>query len=140
MMFLLFLLLPQAPLAQVQNDPQAQAIPEYQPTQPSESQAPSTLKVVSSLMFVIGLIAILGWAARRFLPQSFLPKKQAGHMQVLQNMPLGSGAFLSLVEAEGQKLLLGVSEKNISLISRLDPFQVDEDESIKTVEQLLEES
>ncbi|MCB1052349.1 MAG: flagellar biosynthetic protein FliO [Acidobacteria bacterium] len=117
-----------------------QTLPEYEPPT-APVQAPSGFKVIGSLFVVLGLIVLFGYLARKFLPQTLITQKNAGHMRILQNLPLGGGKFVSLIEAEGQKLLIGVSEKHLNLIARLDPFAMPDDEkpSFKTVEQMLED-
>lgn len=118
------------------------ALPEYSAPGVPPS-APSGLRVLSSLLIVVGLIVVAGFAARRFLPGSWIPQRPAGPMKLLQNLPLGTNRHLALIEVEGRRFLLGCTEKSVNLVASLDGFDLTvepaPDNEFRTVSELLED-
>ncbi|MGL5758607.1 flagellar biosynthetic protein FliO [Plesiomonas sp.] len=75
--------------------------------------------VLLSLLLVLGLIIGLGWLAKRLR----LPFHSKGSIQIEQQQALGQRERLLIINVEGQRLLIGVTPQNISLLSILDSMQ-----------------
>lgn len=73
------------------------------------------LQVAAALAMVIGLVLLLGFLLRRGLR-----RPGTRHLRVEERLSLGRGIGLAVVLADGQRLLVGVTDKTISLVSRLD--------------------
>ncbi|HHN73648.1 MAG TPA: hypothetical protein ENK10_00305 [Acidobacteria bacterium] len=72
------------------------------------------VQVIAALAVVLALIVIFGYLARRG------GLRGGGRtLRVEQRLTLGRGAQLALVVAEGRRLLVGVSEQQITLVSDL---------------------
>ncbi len=78
----------------------------------------SLLGVAISLILVLGLVLVLAWLARR---TRLLGVWQGGPMQVRATLALGHRERLVLVEVEGRRLLLGVTQEQIRMLLELDP-------------------
>lgn len=122
-----------------------QPIPEY--SSPKSAPLPegsSILRTFGSLMAVLGVILGLAWLAKKWLPQSLKAGDGTNHFRFIQNFPLGQKKYLSLVEVDGIRLLLGVSDQQINLIKSFEEFPFSESLSemndVKTVSELLEET
>ncbi len=74
-----------------------------------------------SLLLVLALIIGLGWLAKRLR----LPFQSKGSIQIEQQQALGQRERLLIVNVEGQRLLIGVTPQNISLLSTLNSVQED---------------
>lgn len=71
------------------------------------------LRVIVSLLVVVALI----WLAARRLQSS--RRGEAPDMRVVARLPLTRRSSLALVEVEGRRLLLGVGDAGVSLVSEL---------------------
>jgi flagellar biosynthetic protein FliO len=107
--------------------------PDYTPFEPSNepptdiNRSDLIINTFGSLLFVLALILILGWAARKFLFEKLgVASKQQGRMFVIQHMPLGPRRYVSLIECDGKRYLLGVTDHNVNLIKAIDDLDFDD--------------
>lgn len=114
-------------------DPGSLPPPEYQPFQPSSEPPPELtrsdlyINTFGSLLFVLALIVITAWAARRFLFDKLgVTNKTQSRMFVVQNLPLGARRHVSLIEVDGKRYLLGVTDQQVNLIKALDDLDFDD--------------
>ncbi len=95
--------------------------PDVKPPIPGSENLSGTLtKLVMSLAIVIGLIVAFGYFAKRILPRQFGIAGGEASMRLVQNLALGPNRFVSLVEVDGRRFLLGVTENQINLLNALD--------------------
>lgn len=95
--------------------------PDAKPPIPGSENLSGTLtKLVMSLAIVIGLIVAFGYFAKRILPRQFGIVGGEASMRLVQNLALGPNRFVSLVEVDGRRFLLGVTENQINLLNALD--------------------
>lgn len=95
--------------------------PDTKPPIPGSENLSGTLtKLVMSLAIVIGLIVAFGYFAKRILPRQFGIAGGEASMRLVQNLALGPNRFVSLVEVDGRRFLLGVTENQINLLNALD--------------------
>ena len=134
------------------GDPPAVSLPSNEPIPAYEnSREPRTeidpmraiFKSMGSLAIVLGLILMLAWAGRKFLPSSLMGNRGDGtDLRLIQSLPLGPRRFVSLIEADGKRFLVGVTEQNINLLKAMDELPFDgalsEIEAPKTVQELME--
>jgi len=101
------------------------------------------VKALGSLLVVLGLVLGLSWVVKKYFPNKLMGATGGNNLRLVQNLPLGPNRFVSLVEADGQRLLIGVTETQINLIKSLDeiPFEqaLAEAQPPKTVRELMEE-
>lgn len=99
----------------------------------AQEQAPSALpesgfgaalfQMVAGLAAVLGLMIGLYWLLRRFTPGR--TASGGGGLRLLGRLALGPRKFVGLVQVAGRVLVLGVSDRNISLLCSIeDPEQV----------------
>lgn len=100
-------------------------------------------EMVGNLMLVLGLMLLLAWLAKRYLPKKLGALGEGEHIKLLQSLPLGPRRFVSLVEADGKRFLLGVTDNQINLLKALDETPFDQAlsglESPQTVSELMEQ-
>jgi len=119
--------------------------PDYQPEQGSEPLpgSMSAMKALGSLLFVLGLIGGLAYAVKRWLPTGMKAGDGSNHFEFIQNFPLGQKKYLSLVEVDGKKMLLGITDHQISFLKSFEEFpfseSVEDMKEAKTVGELLGE-
>lgn len=90
------------------------------PTPGQASPAPpSGLRAFGSLVLVLGLAGVSLWALKTY-GRGRLPGGGGGKLRVEETLALGDRRFVSIVEAEGERFLVGLTPQGISLISRLD--------------------
>ena len=73
------------------------------------------IRLAGGLATVLGLVLVVGWIARRKLPGS-----GARCLDVEERLALGRGAQLVVVRAENQRLLIGVVDKRIDVLTQLE--------------------
>lgn len=85
----------------------------------------SYFDMMGSLMVVLGLIVLLAWLARKYLPKTLTGMGDGRQLRLIQSLPLGPRRYVSLIEADGRRYLLGVTDSQINLIKALDemPFE-----------------
>jgi flagellar protein FliO/FliZ len=95
----------------------------------AESQIISTssiLKMLAVLLFIVGLIFLLNKVANKQFS-----KLGNGQLKVISSIPVGQKERLVLVEASGEKILVGVAQgvvRHISNIHTNKKFEMIEDE------------
>jgi flagellar biogenesis protein FliO len=73
------------------------------------------LRTFAALALVIAVVLLAGWLLRR------QTSGRRGHLlEVEDRLPLARGVQLVVVSAEGRRLLLGVSEKTVQLVTDLE--------------------
>lgn len=102
------------------KDPADQTEPQAPQIGGNGSMGDLYLKMFGSLLLVLGLMLGLAWAAKRFLPKQLVGMTQGDNLRVVQSLPLGPKRYVSIIEADGQRILIGVTEERISLIKSLD--------------------
>jgi len=81
----------------------------------------ATLKMFGVLGLILGLLIGAVWLLRRFMSRTGGPLALAGgELAVLAQYPLGPKKVLALVRVADEVLLLGVTEANINLLSRIE--------------------
>ena len=78
------------------------------------------IQMFGSLLLVLGLMLGLAYVAKRFLPKQLVGATQGDHLKLVQSLSLGPKRYVSLIEADGQRILVGVTEEQINLIKVLD--------------------
>ena len=75
------------------------------------------LQVVLSLLFVVGLLLLAAWVARR----SGWLRQRLSHadLRVLGTLRLGARSSVALIEVQGQRLVVGVTPQQITLLQAL---------------------
>lgn len=86
------------------------------------------LQSLIRVIFYLGAIIILIFIIRAFLLRKLkfdqrLHLKEGAELKVLNRQYLGMKKYLLIVEFQGQKILLGVSETNISYLTSLTDHQ-----------------
>ncbi len=74
------------------------------------------LRVVVSLGAVFGAL----WFLHRWVTKGKAGKQRAKTIQVVSRQGLGSKAGVAIVDAEGRRYLVGVTEHSVTLLDRLD--------------------
>jgi flagellar biogenesis protein FliO len=69
---------------------------------------------------VLVLVVVLGGALVWFKKNGKFDRNTSGVITKLASVPLGAKRSLALVEVMGQKLVLGLSEKGLNLLARID--------------------
>lgn len=77
-------------------------------------------KLTLALGVVFGLMAVVLWAARRYMPQLAKNPRGATAIEILATRPLGARRSLILVRARDKTVLLGVTAQNIQLLTEVD--------------------
>lgn len=72
-----------------------------------------TLRLVASLLIVVALILAGAWAARR---SGWLRANQGQSIRLLGTQSLGARAYISIVEVEDARLVVGVTGNQVSLL------------------------
>jgi len=75
------------------------------------------LRVVVSLGAVLAVI----WFARRWLTGGAKARARTPHVTVLAKQAVGTKASIAVVEADGRRYLLGITEHAVSVLDQLDP-------------------
>lgn len=106
-------------------------------------KGPSIFDMFGKLLLVLGLIMLLAWLVQKYLPKRLGVLGEGKQLKLLQNLPLGQRRFVSLIEADGKRFLLGVTDSQITLIKAMDELPFDQALGIdepKTVRELWEEN
>jgi flagellar protein FliO/FliZ len=72
-----------------------------------------TLRLVASLFLVVAIILAGAWAARR---SGWLRANQGRNIRLLGTQSLGARAYVSIVEVEDARLVVGVTGNQVSLL------------------------
>ncbi|MAK56429.1 MAG: flagellar biosynthetic protein FliO [Pusillimonas sp.] len=81
-------------------------------------QAPEVLQPIVALLFIVALILGGAWVARRAGLLKTRGKPSA--IRVVGSQSLGGRSFISIVEVENTRLVVGITPQNISLLHKLD--------------------
>jgi len=91
------------------------------PTQAQAPEAPpSGLRAFGSLVLVLGIAGASLWALKKY-GRGRIPGGGGGKLRVEETLALGDRRFVSILEAEGERFLIGLTPQGINLIARLDP-------------------
>jgi flagellar protein FliO/FliZ len=80
----------------------------------------AVLRLVISLVFIVALILACAWIARR---TGWTRGAGSQQFKVLSTQSLGARAYITMVEVEDARLVLGVTANNISLLHTLPPSE-----------------
>lgn len=78
--------------------------------------------LVSSAM--VALVVAIGWVLRRFVAASLRSRAAARSLQVIEVLPLGGRQKLAVVRVYDRTLVVGLGEKEVSLVAELDGVPV----------------
>ena len=81
------------------------------------------LRVALALGCVFGL---LWWAGRRMAGTPAGRRARASSLEVVARQSVGQKASVALIEVEGRRLLLGVSEHGVTLLTEVEPAAVEQ--------------
>ena len=82
----------------------------------------TTLRLIASLAVVVGLMILLArFAGRR------MRGTDGSVVRVLHRQPLTRGSGVAVVEVAGRMLVLGTTEQQVSLLTELDPFELEDE-------------
>lgn len=70
---------------------------------------------------LVALILALGWAAKRFLAGNLRMRAQERSMKVVDVLPLGGKRQLAVVRCYDRTFVLGLGERDVTLVTELDP-------------------
>jgi len=77
--------------------------------------AAAYFRAMGALLAVVGVIYVLGWSAKRLrMPQ----RLRQNAPRLVARLPLGARASLAVVDIEGERLVIGVTGQQVSLLSR----------------------
>ncbi|GEM_PF-6437221 len=79
------------------------------------------LRLFAALAFVVGILLLSGYLLRKRLPGG-----RARSMEVEERLSLGKGAQIVIIGIHGRRMLVGVSEGGIRLISEIESSEVEE--------------
>lgn len=77
-------------------------------------------KLTMALAVVFGLMAVVLWAARRYMPQVINNSRGGGPIEILASRAIGQRKNLLLVRARDKTLLLGVTPQAIQFLAEID--------------------
>ncbi len=83
----------------------------------------AALKMIGVLAVILGLLIGGLYLLRRFLPGTSKMGWMSGQVRLVGQFPIGPKKLLALVKVADQVLLLGVTEHNISFLTRIDDPQ-----------------
>jgi flagellar biogenesis protein FliO len=81
---------------------------------------PGLWQMAGSLAVVLGLVFVSAHLVRRLLGARLSLGQAGARLRLAQTLPLGGKRFLSLVEVDGQGLLLAISGDRIELLHLLE--------------------
>jgi flagellar biosynthetic protein FliO len=91
---------------------------------PTPGQAPvappSGLRAFGSLILVLGIAGVSLWALKKY-GRGRLPGGGGGRLRIEETLALGDRRFVSILDVEGERFLLGLTPQGLALIARLDP-------------------
>lgn len=76
-------------------------------------------KTAMALGIVIAMILAIAYLAKRFMKPERWGIQAAGRIKILQSFSLAPKKKLMIVEVDSQRLLLGLSESSISMLTNL---------------------
>ena len=113
--------MPQLPILPALGLPLLVVLPEVTPAAGlGGSQGPDLTRYLLVCAGLLLLVGGLAWAARRFLTRTLRDRAAKRSLQVVDMLPLGSKQRLAVVRCYDRTFLLGLGEKEVSLVSELD--------------------
>lgn len=91
----------------------------YQEPAATQSSWLSTISYIISLLFVFALIAGLAYFTSRFLGNKLSFRGKSKSTKILETLPLGPNKCIYVVEIAGSVMLLGVTDKEITLLKEI---------------------
>ena len=83
------------------------------------------VELIVALALVIGLVLVLGWIGRRMQSN----RHHSSNLRTVATVSVGSKERVLIVEADGERLLLGVTARQINMLHLLpETTQTDRDE------------
>ena len=86
----------------------------------SAGEGPDLTRYLLICAALIGVVGFVGWGFRRLFARSLEIKAAKRSMQVMDVLPLGGKHRLAVVRCYDRTFLLGVGEREVSLVSELD--------------------
>lgn len=80
--------------------------------------APDVLQPIVALLFILALILGGAWLARR---TGLIRGRSQNDIKVVSSYSLGGRGFITIVEVEQARLVLGVTPQHITLLHQLPP-------------------
>ncbi|MFA5598703.1 MAG: flagellar biosynthetic protein FliO [Pusillimonas sp.] len=80
--------------------------------------APDVLQPIVALLFILALILGGAWLARR---TGLIRGRSQSNIKVVSSYSLGGRGFITVVEVEQTRLVLGVTPQNITVLHHLPP-------------------
>jgi flagellar biogenesis protein FliO len=99
---------------------------------PADAGLPITSAAIS-LAVILVLLALAAWAAARLRRGGFNMRQGATPIAIIATRIVGPQASLMLVEAEGQRFLVGAGRAGITVITPLGAAPARADEPFETV-------
>jgi flagellar biosynthetic protein FliO len=84
-------------------------------------QGPDLTRYLLVCALLVALVAGLGWGLRRLLGRSLKVRAARRSLQVVDLLPMGRRQRLAVVRCYDRTFLLGVGEREVSLVAELDP-------------------
>lgn len=76
------------------------------------------LRMIASLAAVVALIFVLSWVVKRYIkPEQWMAKTRSGTLRVLETLALDHKRKVIVLEWESKKILVGMTESSIQLLS-----------------------
>lgn len=89
------------------------------------SEVSQAVSLIFSLIGVVLVLVLTYFATRWFARRAGAGAVSGRAMHVVDRITVAQGAHLVIVEVGGAHYLLGVGEKTVSLITKLDDFRLD---------------
>ncbi len=105
--------------AETKLAPAAQSSPQLIGNQETVSLAATLFKTIGALALVIGIMLVLVYLVRKF-GLGGQPLKQGSLINVVDSRLLAPKKQVTVIEVAGEYMLLGISEQQINLISKLE--------------------
>ncbi|MBN2241197.1 MAG: flagellar biosynthetic protein FliO [Acidobacteria bacterium] len=77
-------------------------------------------RAVGGLGLVLCLMAMLFFAARKFLPHYFKKDASEQHLKILETLPVGDRRSIALIQVADKRFLIGSTQQQINLLSTID--------------------
>lgn len=110
---------PERPREAAEQGPTTPPRPDALTGDPLFSPGLAFLKAAGVLLLIIGLILLIATVLRK-LGVHHGPGGRGELLKIIETAPLGPRKYLAVVEAAGEYFLLGVSDQQVNLVSRLE--------------------
>jgi flagellar biogenesis protein FliO len=85
----------------------------------ADAGMPGIGAVCASLFVILALLALAAWLLRRLQAQGWVKLNASGAINIVASRRVGFASALLIVEAEGQRFLVGSSRSGVTGIGRL---------------------